>query len=636
MADSDCLYLLPDEILLHIIHFLGIPDVITLQSVSKRFLRICRDNPHWRLRCLQTSAVHEDVSLYRRGWNLVDEDGVPINQVTPTNGNPQTYQNVTLNIENIGSVATRRRRDKEHSRIAANWDPTFPNEQTNWYHEYIQRHAPMVTSWFQRPQIDQGAVENPVDVRGVALYRPSAVEHDLFAVSPLDDGSVCLWDVKGTKGRKGSILSKSKPGLLWGIKDITHVDIANTPIDKGIIECVSVDSHRHAAFFAVGKKLLEVDLRSQAVVSTSLFEWDIKTLSTADPTVPLTIGTAKGLHLHDYRVHYSQRREDQVLVDPSGVLYDHPGTFKALAERRPPAPHSDLAKEGLQHIHHMSQPGRQDMLSDDIFVAGRFSSVLHYDRRMFPTIKGSIHSGGRICSLTSLPYPFSSLDSDLRRRLQLSEDQVRRSKNMAGGRTLIACGEYNTKGSLEIYGLSSTVGDGNGTDVSYDGATKNRQTASQSKLLSVINHGNRIAFSDGQGYIKWMERDGFTEVRRHQIGRLEKTTQRSLFREATASDEIARKILSTRTNVDNTSTPNDDDILFWTGEALGLLSYSPKPGFSAEDFVDCSMTPEEAAADEEGQLYAERMRLVLERQADEVRYVHQLGAGVPPLGWSAR
>src|SRR5690606_10500048 len=112
---------------------------------------------------------------------------------------------------------------------------------------------------------------------------------------------------------------------------------------------------------------------------------------------------------------------------------------------------------GPLSILHLQQPGQEADLSDDIYVAGRFSNILHYDRRKFPSIRGSIHPGARLCSMTSLPYPFSTLDSELRRKGELSLEQVEASKTAAGGRTLIACGEYNTKGSLELYGLASTA-----------------------------------------------------------------------------------------------------------------------------------------------------------------------------------
>ncbi|KAJ8130054.1 hypothetical protein O1611_g3578 [Lasiodiplodia mahajangana] len=495
-------------------------------------------------------------------------------------------------------LATRKRK-REYSRIAANWDPTFPGEKTNWYHEYIQRSAPVITNWFERPQTPKGPVApDTIDVRGVSLYKPSEVGNQLFAVSPLEDGSICIWDIKGSRAKKGSILSKSRPGLLWHTQGMSTVDTSNQSIERGIIEC------------------------SLTVVTTTPFERVIMTMSTANPMIPLTVGTFNGLFLHDYRVRHAPREQQREVVE--SILPCGPDLSRVLEDWRPLPPYAPLAQPGPQCIHHMDRPGHHDQLSDDIFVAGRFTSVLHYDRRMFPAIKGSLHSGGRLCSLTSLPYPFSSVDSDLRRRLELTEEQVTKSKNTAGGRTLIACGEYNTKGSLEIYGLSSKLGDGNRTDVSYDSTTKNRQTASSSKLLSVINHGNRIAFSDGQGYLKWMERDGFTEVRRHKIGKVEKVTHRSLFAAMPGSDDIARKLLSTRTEAENT-IPNDDDILFWTGETLGLVSFSSKAGFASEDFVENTKTPEEITAEEQEQVYTERMRYALERQADEVRFVQNLG-----------
>ncbi|KAI8624247.1 F-box domain-containing protein [Xylariaceae sp. FL1651] len=621
MAGTNHLHLLPDEILLHILHFIEVQDVVKLQSISKHFLRICRDNTLWRGRCLETSALHERVSLYRRGSDWVDEDGILLSRAATTSAGGHALQHQSV-IENIGLLVSRKR-EREYVRIAANWDPTFPGEKTNWYHEYIQRNAPITTSWFEQPRVVRGSTEDTIDVRGVALYEPSRSRDELFALSPLDDGSVCLWDIKGTRSKKGSITFKSKPGLLWVDRTVSFSGRSSNFIDRGIIECVSVDNERRMAFFAVGNSLVEVDLQSMTVVARAPFEWMIMTMSAANPLVPLTVGTFNGLHLHDYRIGHQPRekhREVTESVKPN-VVSDFSRIFE---DPRPLSPYAALAQPGPQYIHHMESPGSQEHISDDIFVAGRFTSILHYDRRKFPSIMGSLHSGGRLCSLTSLPYPFSSIDSDLRRRLELSEEQVTKSKTVIGGRTLIACGEYNTKGSLEIYGLSSELEDG-ATQISYDSATKNRQTASRSKLLSVINHGNRIVFSDGQGYLKWVERDGFTEVRRHKVGKAEKVTQRSLFGTMPGSDDIARKLLSTQTEQHN-GTPNDDDILFWTGETLGLVSFSSKPGFSTEDFVQSTKTPEEVATEEEEKLYGERMRLALGRQADEVRFVQNLGA----------
>lgn len=509
-------------------------------------------------------------------------------------------------------MLSHKERGREHIRLTANWDPTFPNEKTDWYDEYIQRNAPIATNWFELPHTRDDPTRLPVDVRGMSLYHPN--KHEVLAVSPLDDGSVCIWDVKGSRGKQGSIVARSLSGLLCADGPATDLSRRSKRIDSGVVECVSIDNQRDRAFFAVQNRqfpespfryedvlltllldLVEVDLTTMAVVRDQTYEWSINTLSTIQPTIPLTVGTTLGLHLHDHR-------------SPSHSL----PLYAPLAQ---PSPLSIL---------HLERAGYQDQISDDIFVAGRFSNILHYDRRMFPSIQGSIHSGAKLCAMTSLPYPFSCMDSELRREFQLSEEQVKRAKSESG-RTLIACGEYNTKGSLEMYGLSANSYEAKSPDFRKS-TMKNRQTASRSKLLSVVNHGTRIVYSDGQGYVNWVERDGFTEVRRYRIG-LSEIAHRSLFGSMPGSDEIALKILSTKFGHHEDDSVNNDDILLWTGERLGLLSFSSKPGFFADDFEDEIRTPEDIAAEKEQQLYGEKMRQALERHARDVHFVRNLGAG---------
>ncbi|KAI0023886.1 hypothetical protein F4780DRAFT_769124 [Xylariomycetidae sp. FL0641] len=624
MAGPGLLGILPDEILLHVISFVDTREIVNLQLVSKRLLRICRDGNLWRNRCLAASASLERIELYRSGSNWVDTSGHALGgaQATPGEGPGQDDRSdihwSLVDMSRLGS----RKREKEYARIAANWDPTFPGERTDWYDEYIQRNGPIAVSWFEQPHVHSGTVRDAVDVSGAALYRPSPESHEVFAVSPLEDGTVCMWDVKGTNTRRGAILAKSSPGILYPDGPSTDLSKRSKMINSGITECVSVDSQSSTAFFAVQSYLIQVDLNTLKVAGKQRFDWSINTMSEADPRVPLTIGTTNGLHLHDSRMTYQDRNEHPERTDQVDKLAQ---VFHKIWDPTPLPPFASLAQPGPQSILHLPIPGDKEQLSDDILVAGRFSNILHYDRRMFPAIKGSLHSGGRLCGLAALPYPFSSVDSDLRRKFQLSVDQVNRSKNAPGGRTVIACGEYNTKGSLELYGLSSESE--SKPDARVSSVMKNRQTASQSKLLSVINHGNRIVFSDGQGYLKWVERDGFTEVRRHKIGKSEKVAQRSLFGSMSGSDEIARKIMSTRTGNESSWQINDDGILFWTGEKLGLLEISSKAGFSAEDFEDHTRTPEEIAADDEALAYREKLRRVLEYQASEAAIVRNLGAG---------
>jgi hypothetical protein len=156
---------------------------------------------------------------------------------------------------------------------------------------------------------------------------------------------------------------------------------------------------------------------------------------------------------------------------------------------------------------------------------------------------------------------------------------------------------------------------------------RNRQTSSNSKLLSVSNHGTRIVFSDGDGNVKWVERDGFTEVRQWNIynDALEPSNSRleRMFIDSGPGD-IVRKIV--RANADQRKRPpNSDDLVLWTGEKLGLLSFSSKPGFRAESFEEVVKNVEEKHQEREERAYRDTMGRALQRQADEVRFVGGLG-----------
>ncbi|KAK6849524.1 Myosin-1 [Apiospora arundinis] len=541
MKGLSALESLPHEIILEILSFLETKDIIHLQCCSLKLLKLSRDNVFWRTRCLLTSSFLEGINL-RRGLRYPD-DGDLIDAALQDHDTPD-------------------KRNQEIQKITANWDPSFPGETISWYDEYIHRNSPIAVSWFERPQVRDGGLRDTIEVKGVAVYQHG--DEEVFAVSPLDDGSVCLWDVKGTRPgkKKGSILQQSKPGLL-------RMGSSKSPYLSP--DCVSVDNSRGRAFFAVQGHVVEVDLKTLQVVGDQPYEWTITTMSSAQPGVPLTIGTLHGIHLHDYRYGRCVERTRQERIDD----FDRysPRRLSLLLSSDPLPPYAPLPHSNPLSILHLEQPGNKQAVSDDIFVAGRFSNILNYDRRMFPSIKGSLHSGARLCSLTSLPYPFSSVDSELRRKGELSIEQVEKLK---------------------------------GGDRRQD------------------------FVSDGQGYLKWVERDGFTEVRRHYIGPAERIAeQSSLFNEMPGSGEIARKLLSTQSLQASNDKSNDDDILLWTGEKLGLVNFSSKPGFTADDFEEGdTRTPEEVAGERERQHYEERMRQALERDADGVRLFKVLGAGL--------
>lgn len=149
--------------------------------------------------------------------------------------------------------------------MMANWDPSYSGENVNWYDEFIQRAAHITVNWLQQPKLRDASNSTYYnEVRGVALYRPDSQGRNpqdletLFAVSPLDDGSVCLWDATGAKGRKGAVYAQSRPGILYMGGPGTDNSSRSKRIDSGVTECVSVDSKMHLAFFAVQNRRLRL------------------------------------------------------------------------------------------------------------------------------------------------------------------------------------------------------------------------------------------------------------------------------------------------------------------------------------------------------------------------------------------
>ncbi|KAK3309674.1 uncharacterized protein B0T15DRAFT_516157 [Chaetomium strumarium] len=641
---------LPLEILLHIFSFLDAQEITTLQRVSRRFHSVTRDNGLWRVRCFEESPFLEALNNrrlilgpYHQLSQQSFETSSGVSDTSEDNqgegGTPSTRGPRRRHVTALATspFSNKESKEPERVRIMANWDPSFPSERVSWYDEYIQRHGPIAVNWMQNAYNGQRASpENIVEARGVALYYPDGVlGQTILAVSPLDDGSVCLWDVGGTKGKRGAIIARSRPGILLVDGPGADNKRRSKRVDSGVTECVSVDSRQHKAFFAVQHHLIEVDLRRLSVVDCESFPWSITALSAASPTVPLTVGTNPGIFLHDYRTRKPPCNDQGEVLDGFELmstkrLYER--SLRLIFDPAPPPDYAALSQPAPLSILHLERPGQEADLSDDIYVAGRFSNILHYDRRKFPRIQDSIHSGASLCGMTSLPYPFSKEASDLRRYGGLLSEEVEASKSVASGRTLIACGEYNTKGSLELYGLTSDTSTSTSTTGSLRTSNlKNRQTCASSKLLSVVNHGTRIAFSDASGYIKWVERDGVTEVRRCKIGQSEKSESYSIFASMPGSDEIARKLLPTQPAAeagsdDGNGTRNDNNLLFWTGDKLGLVTFSSRPGFTAEDFEEETETPDAQLFLAQSE-YSKRMRRALELQADDVRFVRNLGLG---------
>jgi hypothetical protein len=134
----------------------------------------------------------------------------------------------------------------------ANWDPSYPKEKVNWYDEYISRHAPISTSWLQQPWNRESAEHEYLEIRGMGLYTASGDSDSSLVVGPLDDGSVCIWDIAGARSRKGSIIARSNSRILFppGVTPTDPKGQLNT-ISTGVTECVSIDNVRKRAYVAV-------------------------------------------------------------------------------------------------------------------------------------------------------------------------------------------------------------------------------------------------------------------------------------------------------------------------------------------------------------------------------------------------
>jgi hypothetical protein len=399
--------------------------------------------------------------------------------------------------------------------------------------------------------------------------------------------------------------------------------------ETGAVECVSIDSRQKKAFFAVQNILNEVDLHTLRVVSRTPYPFPITALSEAHHPTPLTVGTNWTIHLHDTRKPPSLPPETR-----TELIGGSTGNPYSRLETGDFGGHVSLSQPGALSILHL--PATRDWDGNgDIWVGGRFTSFLNFDRRYFPRLRGTVHSGARLSCLTAIPYPF--IPNDLRQSSPYSSSGLLREAKTTPGYTLIAAGEYKGKGSLELYSLSSdpsrsiNPSDTRTTKKSHT-CYQNRQTASSSKLLSVAPHGTRLVFSDGEGNMKWVERDGSTFVRKFNIN--DAATPGSTMGSEEGWGEIVQKILPTvstsRSSSRATTVPlGEDNLIIWTGDGrLGLV------GFGGEAFGKSEQDElEEAAMEHEAREtrvrereYGAEMRRALEHQARELLWL--LGYGL--------
>ena len=640
---------LPDEVLLQVISFLSFQDTIRLQSVSSRYLTLARDDSIWRLECF----THSRAEALRRRQQLLDAQDSRLaelrNAVTALPGSDLTAWDVS---QLRGSPQPRAVSDPEaeartqQARALANWDPAYLEEKLDYYEEYVHRHAPIKVEWLDLPKAQANA--DPEELReatGVGVLEDRVSGKSRGLVAPLDDGSICIWDISARStsqaSGRGTLLGQSRPGLLTGRSPSATAESHAIMTETGAVECMSVDSQLRKGYFAVQSLLHEVDLDTLQIMSTKEYPFPITALSETCDTIPMSIGTNWTIHMHDPR--------DRAFGSSPTSASDSTQLIGGS-----PYSHATLAQPGPLSILHHSAVGAGD--STSIWVAGRFTSLLNYDRRFFPRLLGTVFSGARVASLASLPFPLIPRSLDLIRDPSVSL-HTRMEAQKAPGSTIVAAAEYKGKGSLEFYGLP--FADDN--KVHY----QNRQTASASKLLSAVPHGGRVVFSDGDGNLKWHERDGFSAVRTFNINDTlpkdaeETERQRedaehygvwsSTVSEISGQGDIVQKIVPTNpvrasttgasaaNGGEGRSDINQSNLVLWTGDGrLGMLGFGHGSPFGREEedeeatgeLESSAEAVEQKAREDAERQYGRAMRRALERNADEVRFVRGLGMGI--------
>jgi hypothetical protein len=235
-------------------------DIVNLQLVNQKFLKLGRDDTLWKDLAFTHSSFLRNL---RRRQEIITSQTAqesPFRDLARAlaTGNGQGDSRL---LQPRKEARDLKARSIERNRILANWDPSYPNEKVNWYDEYIARNAPIKIGWLQQPRNRESPEHEHLEVRGLGLYTPPGEDNSTFAVAPLDDGSVCLWDITGRNAKKGSIIARSKSGVLSSNSE-TESNKRSRMISTGITECVSVDSMRKRAYIAVQSRKLSWNLRS--------------------------------------------------------------------------------------------------------------------------------------------------------------------------------------------------------------------------------------------------------------------------------------------------------------------------------------------------------------------------------------
>lgn len=222
-----------------------------MQLVSRRLHTISRDNELWKAQCFEASSweslrwrrelLRRQGESTRNNTDIISDEAGHGELPSDVAQTPALTQNQTVVKEAM-----------ERTRILANWDPSYPGENIDWYSDYIHRKAPITISWLQQPRNQESSEHEHIDVCGSGVYNPPGEDESSITVAPLDDGSICLWDLSSTSERKGRIIGRSAPRTLShsGVSQ-SGAEFPKSINNTGITECISIDNIRRRAYVAV-------------------------------------------------------------------------------------------------------------------------------------------------------------------------------------------------------------------------------------------------------------------------------------------------------------------------------------------------------------------------------------------------
>ena len=421
-------------------------------------------------------------------------------------------------------------------------------DEIDWKAEYIARNAEISVHWLKRPS----GRSNPscLDVQSV-----STCNEGRSLITAFNGGRIGIWDI----GRYAEYEDQDvRRSTLKATSDASTIQTAPGHMEYRVptyTESMSVDNGSGKAYVASGSSLVDIDLQTLAAAGRSSYTTSVTALSAITSSLPMTVATEEGIHIHDPRLHNSQNIE----TAPTG---HHTPNILSILHRGPHAIH----------------------------VAGRFPSIITYDRRFLSKVHSTIWSGAHaLTSLSELPQ----------------------SGPYQHGGALLAAGQHKSqyeKGSLEIYNPDPLIPLHNGIATTYQ-SHRNRAGYCGRKLLYAIPHGCRIVCSDSDGHLTWVERDARPIVRQWDLP------------PSGEEEAMARKII----RLGNDPEDPRADLAIWTGTAVGIVGFGTRRFDARGEAGDEESQLEEGEYEDKEHAWRELTRRELHRQAEDLRYLNGFG-----------